>query len=363
MREAAKTLGKKLIMLGSCFLTAVFFYVSIVKAETLPHLEKEILPELYISADIDVPKELSGEMAKTINVKRKTFTVEQVEKILWTGKKTVKRDIETDYQEADIGRYEITTLYGEDDSFLDVGGAALTFYNSLYNNLCNAVQTNPMTSSYNLDKFTEQELEFMPRTECEEKIRDLLSLLGVSFSSDMRCYALDAATLQNEERAIDVDGNRQEEMEKGIWTAEDECYYFQLSQEFNGVNVFENGYGDYFSGIGIPPTKIEAIYGAKGLVYLNILNAYDTINGTEKSEKIQNIDDLENELKKKYELLIRSACDKVTDIKMQYIPYNSDNYSFSFVPAWIVRIETPVEGMDNYTMDLLFHAITGKELF
>ena len=65
MREAAKTLGKKLIMIGSCFLTAVFFYVSIVTAETLPHLEKEILPELYISADIDVPKELSGEMAKT----------------------------------------------------------------------------------------------------------------------------------------------------------------------------------------------------------------------------------------------------------------------------------------------------------
>lgn len=354
---------EKLILFGSCFLTAVFFYGSTVSAETLSHLEKEILPELCISADIDVPEEFSEGIAETINVKRKTFTVDQVENILWNGRMIEKRDTETEYQEADIGKYEITTLYGVDGSFLDVGGAALTFYDSLYNNLCNALHTNPMTNSYNLDKFTEQELEFMSRAECKEKVRDILSLLGVSFASDVKCYALDAVTLQNEECAIDIDGKRHEEEEKGMWTVEDECYYFQLSQEFNGVCVLDNGYGDYFNGNGIPPTKIEVIYGSGGLVYLNILNAYDVIKGSEKSEKIQNIDDLENELKKKYELLIRNGCDEVTDIKMRYIPYNSDNYSFSFIPVWIVRIETPVEGMDNYVMDLLFHAITGKELF
>lgn len=346
-----------------CLLAAGILNIQNVHAQELPHLEESILPELRISADIDIPEEFADSMAETVKIRRKTFTAEQVMDILWEGKTTKEKFVDDGYEAADIGEYEIATFYGEDDSFMDVGGSQLIFYESLYNNLANAVKTNPLTDEYNLNKFTAEDLSFMTRDECVGNVMSLLSQLGVTVSPDIHCYALDSETLQKEEIVVDIDGERHREQEKGIWTSEDECYYIQFTQEFNGVPVFADGYGDYVTGNGFPRTNIEVIYGAKGLIYLNIASAYETLDGTEKSETIQTLDDLKEQLKKKYDLLICNGQDQITDIKMQYLPCDSGNYESIFIPAWVLQMERPLEGMDDYVTTMIFNAITGKELF
>lgn len=354
---------KEKFKIGLCIIVVIFCGCQIEPLAAVSHLEEDMTEGLKISADIFIPEKFEQGTAKTMEVQRRRFTLEEALQLLWRDKEIEQTLSDDSFEEADLGNYQIDTLYGMDGSFLDVGGASLYYYTSLYKYIEKSIVTDSTVSSYNMDKFQKENLAFMERKECIETVKALLAQFDITVSDNFQCYALDYQTLQEEEVTLDINDNPQPEEAKPSWTEADECYYFKFSQEYDGVEIYNGGYGDYITGNGYPETAIEVIYGREGVVYLRIQNVYQGIGESVEKVTLNKIEDLIEGLQKKYALLIPTQTDTVTDVKLLYIPCDSGNNKTSLIPAWIVQIETPVEGMGNYRSTVLINGITGKELY
>lgn len=222
-----------------------------------------------------------------------------------------------------------------------------------------------------------QELDFGKWEEAWKSIQNVLKECDVELLTDMHCYTLDLENLQNNLEKYHAEGADfyfQNTGEEAKYTKEDEVYFFQFQQGYNGIPICKYqldqilekqdfGYGVYSNGY--------AMYSGKGLIYISTSNLFD-IEDVEKSQRIVPLSDiLEKSVSYLKTLATGDTSIEVKEISLCYLPTlkDAEKMEFQAIPVWVVAyIQTSAfVGETEVTVDYskydVFNAFSGERIY
>lgn len=286
---------------------------------------------------------------------------------LFSNIKVEKKIVDTNGQNY-LGKPMKTTIYqGNNESILQFDDISSTvFFNKdnfgkFVNQSIDYIET---SERYNLNKYPlTKNLDFATRETAFKNIQSTLASFGLEISNNYKAYALDHKTLQEEEFAIDMDGNLDKSQCKTSWAKDDDCYYFLIRPTFKDIPMLytfdqsiENKFNDFNS-------PIKVIYTKKGIQSLDILSVFSP-NKDEKKVTLAPFDEIAETIAKPYTKIIGDTSYKVTDANLVYILDTAvTNGKYPINPAWVVHVQNPKSNEDNPpSVEIIIDAVTGKEI-
>lgn len=216
------------------------------------------------------------------------------------------------------------------------------------------------------------ELSFDLSANALEKVKSMLSQIGIENVSLKNMYAMDYQTLSAMEQTYSkTEGFENElkagrEIYKGNWSKEDDCYFFILRQELGGLPVYEDNYlaseNDIING-----TEIYVYYTQKGIEALDTNAVYEKLSAQNEAAVLSASDALKL-IDAKYSDIILTSEATVTRMELMYVPTSAEETT-QMLPAWRFSLAQDVTweseaGMvtDHNTTDYYFNAFDGTEL-
>ena len=219
-----------------------------------------------------------------------------------------------------------------------------------------------------------QELDFGRWEDAWHDIKNLSDKCGIQSVTDMRCYALDRETLQQN---LDKGGYGFYFEETGStpqYTEEDEAYFFEFQQGFDGIPVCKYqlgqtlqkqdfGYGNHAYGY--------AIYSSKGLIYYDVDNLFDMERSGEKQKIVPLSQVLDQSVAGLKNLIAGKSSAQIREISLCYLPVLKDAAAMEFEaePVWVIAYiqtgtfagDTPIT-MSESKYDV-YNAFTGERMY
>lgn len=148
-------------------------------------------------------------------------------------------------------------------------------------------------------------------------------------------------------------------------------YYISFTLSHNGIPVFGNAdESDVIVANGMfPPIKsrVEMIIASDGIKYLSIIEGYNAKKESEK-KPIISIENAINLLKNKYEMVVLTEKNRVSQIWLEYIPISTET-GLVMNPYWCFSIDMQAQNMDTGELFWLanrkaerFNAFTGMDI-
>lgn len=339
------------------------------KTVSIPdEIHKKISDFVSIDADVTVPEELSQLTMKKVEAHRPELDENTAKEIFFKNVTIKKKETDPDYKCREFGKYTMNYYYGSKGKTLSYEKANLFFSSDKIDHLLNCINDDPQFPSYNLDKYsTTKDLPFAKRKDVFRIIKQTYQKLGIEISDSYEAYALDHKTLKKEENPTDTDGNVMESSRKESWTQDDDTYYFILHQEADGVPIRELAYGeDPYKGTGIDQTELTCYYDKDGWVDFRLSWAY-ILDETNENVSILDVDSALKSLKKKCSMLSTDEKWDITSLDLELIPVFIKDNDYEIHPVWSFKgkstmIDTSNGGTPGYDLEILFDAITGKEI-
>jgi hypothetical protein len=282
--------------------------------------------------------------------------------------KEAVESIEEEEDTKEFGKIKILSESYSDNSSLEVCGNYLSYTTPQYQKIINTFFDDDSLEEYNADKYaTGNNLEFMSITDAKNQIYQTLISLGIELSEQFTCYTLDYKTMQKEEILYDKWGDIIEDGSKTSWSEEDSCYIFDFQQEYNGMVINSNGYGDYLSG-GLNGTTIRVIYGQHGIIDCSIDGVLEFEDTTE-DESIISLDQAVEVVKDKFDLIIQEypLTIKKIDLEMLPITDKKDYTQLHIIPAWKFEVIEDIVDTDGNQVQLnsqiLINGLNAKEIY
>lgn len=232
--------------------------------------------------------------------------------------------------------------------------------------------------------YKQDELSFMTKEEAVRTARDILKQLSIETAEEVEVYAIDFATLQQQQdERIQNEIAIQERMEvspiqdptdgyqaKETFTQEDEFYiiYFTILQE--QIPVTKNSYNILDGDRTLSGSTARSLLSAKGVIAFEetgicqatgVAESPDTIISPEQA--IENAYEIQNSI---------LSTDKVTvhKIDFEYVPvaYNGNYYEVKLTPAWSLTATynggiSEKDGEEVMTTRMIYiNAVTGEEI-
>ncbi len=280
----------------------------------------------------------------------------------------VQKEIIDNYADID-GTTGILTSYTDDKGSElwvadkeSVYGEALTDY--IYNSFC--VDKN--ADEYNAEKYSKtSDLSFMSRTKAWDVLKDSMEKMNIDLSNarENAVYSLDAATLQEEESCIDVEGNVVEEEKKPDWSEDDEGYYYFLGQQVEGVPLYEEYTVGRGEGMELETSPLKIYQTANGISYFNI-SRWFSIQEQEERYKLAPFEEIMNVLEEKYTGTVKTNPLTVKKAVLYEYPINMEDNTYTLIPVWICSLAEEIPDMEGGTYTSYFrvpiNAITGEEM-
>ena len=210
------------------------------------------------------------------------------------------------------------------------------------------------------------DLDFMSREEGENQIVSLLADIGFEEKFDFlsTVYAMDYKTMEQEEYAMDMEGNEDTSRYKEVWTEEDNCYNYFLRQEIDGLPLYYL-YGGVFKELDICNVGVNAVYSKDGLQYIRIDKLFvvdDSVNPVPVS--FLEIEELAQSVDEQYSMIISDADFVVHQMALYLMAEKaSDETYYELFPVWILSMEQIQDKQGEKVrtpLQSVIHAETGE---
>lgn len=201
------------------------------------------------------------------------------------------------------------------------------------------------TSKFNADKYSQtQPLNFMAPEDAFENIKKMINNSGYTIEGmDYSWYALDAATMEQEEMRMGKSGEILEEPGRD-WSSEDDCYYFWMEQTHEGIPVY---FGDEnYPEDSTENRPIQAVYSTRGLEHLMVYNVYD-FTPLDETYQLKEFDAAAECVASKYGDILTGADYKVTRAKLYLMPRKDISGNYEVKLAWLFEVHE--SGKDSET--------------
>lgn len=191
----------------------------------------------------------------------------------------------------------------------------------------------------------DKDWDFASREEAYEQIKSAYSKLGIEISGQYDVYTYDYETLKkNRQDAIAkliADGNEISLESDADWSAADNCYYFVLQQELNGLPVTkqDNGYLTSETDI-INGPSLDVIYTKNGIEMLNIMDPYE-LKTVEQPVAAISLEDAMKAFGSFCVQLEGGSIRTITGIKYEYVPIAKESNStsgYDLFPFWTFQV-------------------------
>ena len=218
---------------------------------------------------------------------------------------------------------------------------------------------------YNADEYDQnRDLSFMNRDTAFETIMEVLENLGVqTHSRKYKCYSLDFSTLSEQEFAIDLDGKEDPSQYKESWSEEDECYYFIIKQEEQGIPLYAP-ISEVFQKFEDINAQIQVLFSSRGIEMIQITGIMEWDKNFEKVS-LTDFETVMDHLYYKYSMVISDAVYQVNSADLVYLAAEEKRGTYSMKPAWVIKMKVEYkgnEGQQTQEIQTLIDAVSGKEL-
>lgn len=244
------------------------------------------------------------------------------------------------------------------------GLSQLTYINSrLTPYVYSALRLTKGDETYNADKYSlESELPFATRAVAFADVKDKLSNIGIEIGNSYKAYSLDYKTMQQEEYSMGTDGEEDTSNYKESWSADDECYYFIINQEYNSLPVY-SVFAEYFKEVSDENTPIQIIYSKNGIESISTDKMFSF---SEESEKVSlaEFDKIAQTVVDKYSMILGDSSYNVKSAVLYYMVDTSvGKGTYKVNPVWILDIEecTPKDGVIG-NIQMVINAVTAEEI-
>lgn len=279
----------------------------------------------------------------------------------------VKKEVIDNYKGID-GQISVLTSYTDDNGCelwtADKEGA---YTKPLFDYIQNCFFIDKYSDNYNEELYSRtSDLSFMSREEAWENLKNNMKEMNLDVSGirEKAVYSLDVDTLQKEETCIDLDGNVVEKEMNPNWTKEDEGYYYFLTQEFEGLPVYE----EYGVGMGEGQIDISplVVYQTKdGICYYNISGCY-TFQKQEGVYQLASFNTIMDTLEEKYTGTVNTNPLKVEKAVLYEYPIHEEGNTYTLFPVWICTLAEQGINDDKESYISYFripiNAVTGEEM-
>jgi hypothetical protein len=318
-----------------------------------------------LNVDIVVGTDLSK--ADTYYIAIDSFNAQSLSEILLKGSKI---NNSTNGKESikfttDDGK----TLYVENGISLRYQGHNFQYYK-------NVLHTIKTDKYYNLNNFTNNDLQFKTRDNATKDVSSIIESLGISSVTISNMYSLDYKTLQKQEEYLKTKSDLSTNLKdpqitwKGNWTVNDDCYYMNFRYTIKGIPIVSINHGSIDNNTYISGSIINAYYSENGLLYLDINHKYKIISTEKTNQNLITINEALDILKKKYQDIILTDPTNITKAELCYVPTFKDksHEAYYLVPAWCFSLSQNMTSSKNVTSqtivdtNVIINAIDGNEI-
>ena len=137
---------------------------------------------------------------------------------------------------------------GNEGEYLYINGETLTYGHSFAAYIMRCLRPETKNPKYNLDKYElNGQLDFADYEKGSQEIVEVLKAMGLPVDTSelfIKSYAMNHEIMEQEEYAMDMQGNEDTSKYKDSWTPEDDCYYYIMRQKIEGLPLYYI-YGGY----------------------------------------------------------------------------------------------------------------------
>jgi len=247
---------------------------------------------------------------------------------------------------------------GANDESLTINNTSIGFANKFYVYVSNAFRLQQGYSDYNADKYDlEKDLGFASRQQAFDDIRQTLKTMGIETGDQYKCYVLDHSTLQNEEYAMDMDGNVDQASYKGSWTQDDDSYYFVIHQNYGDTPAYHVFY-DSFPLVADENAPIQVLYNKNGIQFLQVEKMFH-FEEQEGSYELKPFEEIAGVLEAKYGMLLNGSTYSVNRAVLYYMANKTGEEQYEVIPVWIFNT---VDKESGKALQDIVNAQTGEEI-
>ncbi len=306
------------------------------------HLDQNISSHFSINADLSYPSECKAGISETATMGDKNLWDRRDEMM----SALIPPDQQTARSTENDGSWENKSDYCESKDGKDLfnidglGGLTYEKDKDAVQHIENAIDTDPVSSSYNGDVYMSHgDLDFKTKQEAWDEAKKFLSRLGIDQISDhYQCFPMDYQTMGQEEKklnAINEAAIGKHYDTKTDWTQKDNCYYFLTYQEWNGEKVVPA-----YEGEGTDTYSIWIIVNAEGVEGLSV-NSYYPVKSDGSKIDIKSPSELLSSLKNYFENIITDDTYEVNHIWLgqKMIMQGDDPHTWTLTPVWNVKMK------------------------
>lgn len=329
--------------------------------ENFPEHFSEEVNGVSFDTEIELPEGLDLSALTTATAVLQKLDTEKAASVLLSGKTVEKEELHS--FQGDSGTIDARNYILDDGTLVNLD-MMLTYSTPFCNDVRNAFRVEK-TEEFNADNYRmDGELGFDSVEASFEKVTDIIESCGYRLEqSDYISYALDAVTMQAQERITDKAGAEASGSGRN-WESEDDCYSFYAEQTYEDLPVY---YGSQvFPDDGVTNRPIQAIYSVRGLEELRVTNLYEFTSTGEKVELLD-FNTLAEKVASKYGDLLTTAKYQVNRARLYQMPAAALSGDYKVRPVWLFEVletGTDSETGSGYTMTsyTFLDAQTGEEV-
>lgn len=331
---------------------------------------KTTLPSgIIVDAVQVIPGNVNFDEMPIIRSKHQVFNVDVFQDYFMKDKDI--KDIEQGEDKESGGTYK--NVSATDGSWLYAQKNGVSYSSKLFLKIDSIIQNNPLPEDKPVEKL---DFNFSTRKEAYDKVKSILSDLGINIYEEYECYSLPVEWMKEEyedyQKQLSA-AYKEKLKETGDdieihWSEEMDCYYFVFRQKIESFPVTDKQ-RDYDNVYILAPI-INVYYSQNGIENFRISYTY---NGTvERKEPILSEKEALEKLNQHYNSIILDGTYLVSKIELEYVPIPDKGDSFLLTPSWRFYITHTFKDPDKLEPDkynkitqqeeFLLNAVDGKQL-
>jgi len=207
----------------------------------------------------------------------------------------------------------------------------------------------------------DKDWDFASREEAYDQIKSAYSQLGIAISDQYDVYTYDYETLKKNEQDS-LYGNESSE----DWSEADNCYYFVLQQELNGLPVTKQGNGSFSDETNVTNgPSLDVIYTGNGIEMLNIMDPYE-VKTVEQSTSVISLEDAMKSFGNFCAQIEGGSIRTITGIRYEYVPIAKENNSksgYDLVPCWTFKVSGGLENEWYFINAVTRECLKAEEMY
>jgi hypothetical protein len=318
---------------------------------------------LDFKSEIVVSEEANINALYRLSMRRVSYDNEKAYEVLFDN-----MQVESTHQGDTLGESGNKILWidyiGTKNEHLYVNSESLTFNLPFSSYVLRCLRPETRNPAYNLDKYTLYgQLSFADYTEGSDSIIEALKSIGFPVNASdfyIYPYAMKHEILEQEEYAMDMDGNEDTTKYKESWTSDDDCYYYTMRQKIEGLPLYYVC-GGYLTEVEPNNVGIEAIYSKDGIQRFSIDKIFTTDDSeSEKPITLMPLEDLAEKINEQYDLLISDTVYTVQRMELYMMAEQNAGNKYDVFPVWVLWMNPNNTDSNPKTLQNVINAVTGE---